>query len=354
MRGRPRGCRSPPRPGRRSASRRISPRGRSCQSRLTAQRIVPVAASTMPGVPTPIPRRVARESPDSSSISSWTTSSACSPSRPTTRRSIVRWTWPRRSTSAADEDVLAEVEADDVAGAVDELEEDRRLAAGRRSPPDLARHAVAHQSLITSPTVVRVRPLSRATSARLIGPRSYSARSTSAALYARVCWWVALVGNANARFVGPLPSLPQLPPARRLVPDRLLPGSVPPSSGRQRRPRPNFAQRLDKLYAALSSVWTNCSCYHCPCARRRRGPATLAPACRAPDRRSRLRLHTHSAHSRSTCRSARQRRSANRTLTRRRGSCRTARLRRRGRGIDLRRLSIGASRCRDARWVPGR
>ena len=144
-RGPPRGCRWRPRPGRRAGFARISPRGRFCQSRLTAQRIVPVAASTMPGVPTPMPRRVARVSRDSSSISSWTTSSHCSPSRPTTGRSIVRWTWPRRSSERGDEDVLAEVEADDVAGAVDELEQDRRLAAGRRPAPDLARQAVVHQ-----------------------------------------------------------------------------------------------------------------------------------------------------------------------------------------------------------------
>ena len=40
---------------------------------------------------------------------------------------------------------LAEIDPDDVPGAVDELEEDRCLAAGRRSPPDLAREAIAHQ-----------------------------------------------------------------------------------------------------------------------------------------------------------------------------------------------------------------
>jgi hypothetical protein len=45
----------------------------------------------------------------------------------------------------------------------------------------------AMSSATTSPTVVRVSPLMRATSARLIGLWSYSAFSTSAALWARVC-----------------------------------------------------------------------------------------------------------------------------------------------------------------------
>src|SRR5207247_10300926 len=48
----------------------------------------------------------------------------------------------------------------------------------------------------TSETVVRVRPVWRATSARLIGPRSYTVRTTSRSLWTRVCWWVALVGSA--------------------------------------------------------------------------------------------------------------------------------------------------------------
>ena len=57
--------------------------------------------------------------------------------------------------------------------------------------------------MTTSETVVRVRPVRRATSARLIGPRSYSVRTTSRSLWTRVCWWVALVGSAIGRVVPP-------------------------------------------------------------------------------------------------------------------------------------------------------
>ena len=69
-----------PRPGcrwrrsreRRSDRARSLPSGRSCQSRLTAQRMVPVRVSTTPGVPTPMPSSVRSRRPWSSSMSSWT------------------------------------------------------------------------------------------------------------------------------------------------------------------------------------------------------------------------------------------------------------------------------------------
>ena len=47
---------------------------------------------------------------------------------------------------------LAEVEADHGAGVVDELEQDRRLAAGARAAPDLPGEAVALRSATRSLT----------------------------------------------------------------------------------------------------------------------------------------------------------------------------------------------------------
>src|SRR5438552_5858924 len=56
--------------------------------------------------------------------------------------------------------------------------------------------ASARRPATTSETVVLVRPVTRATSARLIGPRSYSVRTTSRSLWIRVWRWVAFVGSA--------------------------------------------------------------------------------------------------------------------------------------------------------------
>ena len=71
------------------------------------------------------------------------------------------------------EGALAEVEGDDVAGVVDERDERRLLAAGAGAAADLAGEALAARGRATSsPTEVRVRPVRRAISARLIGPRS--------------------------------------------------------------------------------------------------------------------------------------------------------------------------------------
>ena len=67
-----------------------------------------------------------------SSIRSWTRASAVSPSRALDVAGGPRaGSSPRRSSSAGREGALAEVEGDDVAGVVDELDEGRRLAAGR-------------------------------------------------------------------------------------------------------------------------------------------------------------------------------------------------------------------------------
>ena len=169
---------------------------------------------------------------------------------------------------------LAEVEADDVAGVVDELEEDRRLAAGRRPAPDLARHARrAISSLITSPTVVRVRPLS----ARDLGAADRPEVVQRAQHERGVVRAGLLVGGLGRKrqraFVVPLLSLPQLPSAPAASATRVRPAS----SGRLwGRPRPNFAQRLDKLYPPLSSVWTN----------RLRSCAAAPPAAERSRRRS--------------------------------------------------------------------
>ena len=84
--------------GRPWRSWRIAARGRSCQSRLTAQRIVP-SASTMPGVPTPMPRIGLVASARTSSMSSWTRARAASPSRPSRSRRPA-WSSARRGGSA--------------------------------------------------------------------------------------------------------------------------------------------------------------------------------------------------------------------------------------------------------------
>ena len=114
-------------------SRRRSPSGRSCQSRLTAQRIVPVVGvDDARRADADAQQRARPRSPASSSMSSWTSARARSPSRPSTGRSTTRLDLAAEVDDRRPERLLAEVEGDHVASVVDELEEDRRLAAGRR------------------------------------------------------------------------------------------------------------------------------------------------------------------------------------------------------------------------------
>ena len=194
-RARPPGCRWPRRSAGRSGRRRRLPSGRSCQSRLTAQRIVP-SPSTMPGVPTPIPRiwlcgrRAARRSARGRArpprrrrrLRARATRAAGSrpggsggPRRTSARRGPASTIWRASSTSETR------------VGALPPLDGPRPTSSARPS---------AVSSATRSPTEVRVRPVRRAISARLIGPWSYSARRTMLALCARVWAWVALVGNS--------------------------------------------------------------------------------------------------------------------------------------------------------------
>ena len=131
--------------GRPYRSWRRPPSGRSCQSRLTAQRIVPVRASTRPGVPTPMPRGVAVDSREE----------LVDEAVDEVERGVAVAAVDRQLDDAANlaaevderarEDALAEVEADDLAGVVDDAEEDRGLAAGRRAPTDLLDQALVEQ-----------------------------------------------------------------------------------------------------------------------------------------------------------------------------------------------------------------
>ena len=70
------------------------------------------------------------------------------------------------------ERAFAEVEGDDRAGVGVECDEGRLLAAGARAAADVGGQAVALEVATSSPTLVRVRPVRRAMSAREIGPRS--------------------------------------------------------------------------------------------------------------------------------------------------------------------------------------
>jgi hypothetical protein len=158
-------------PAGRSGAVRIAASGRSRQSRLTAQRIVPVAASTRPGVPTADAedRALGRGERDELVDQAGEAASArrrrglgghLAPSR----------TSPRRLTSAPDERAARRVDGDDEAGVVDDLEEDRGLAAARRAEPDLATRPSAIASPTSSLTVVRVSPSGARPPARLTGP----------------------------------------------------------------------------------------------------------------------------------------------------------------------------------------
>ena len=140
------------------------------------------------------------------SRSSKTRARAASPSRPSTASSTERRISPRRLTSEpakcssprsrpttrrASSSTWSRI------GALPPLDGPRPIS---RTTPS------SSSPLMTSETVVRVRPVRRATSARLIGPRSYSVRTTSRSLWTRVCRWVALVGSAIGRVGPPSPA----------------------------------------------------------------------------------------------------------------------------------------------------
>ena len=121
--------------GRPYRSWRRPPSGRSCQSRLTAHRIVPVRVSTRPGVPTPMPRGVevafGEELVDEAEDE--------------VERGVAVAAVDRQLDDAANlaaevderarEDALAQVEADDLAGVADDAEEDRG-SCRRSTVPD--------------------------------------------------------------------------------------------------------------------------------------------------------------------------------------------------------------------------
>ena len=120
----------------------MRPRGRSLQSRLTAQRIVP-SPSTMPGAPTPMPRIGWWGRVRISSIRSWTRATAWSPSAPCEVAGDPFADLAAEVEEGRGEGALAEVEGDDLAGVVDERDERRLLAAGGRAAADVAGEAVA-------------------------------------------------------------------------------------------------------------------------------------------------------------------------------------------------------------------
>ena len=180
-----------------------------------------------------------------------------------------------------------------------------------------SRHQLAHRP---SPTVVRVSPLM----SRHLGAADRAEvvqRAQDEGGVVRAGLLVGCLGRERQRWVrrsSPV-AAPAVPQPAGSCPTGSCPRSVPPSSGRQRRPRPNFAQRLDKLYATLSSVWTNDRfVLRCPCARRRPPPAHLGPVCRAPIG-FRLRCITTRSHT-DRLAAPRQRHPPNRNMTRRRGS----------------------------------
>ncbi len=75
-------------------------------------------------------------------MSSWTTSIACSPSRPSRSRLVARGDLAAEVRERRGEGALAEVERDDRPGAGVEGDEGRLLAAGARAPPDIDRQAL--------------------------------------------------------------------------------------------------------------------------------------------------------------------------------------------------------------------